>query len=208
MKGRVQSVLGSELHGKTLLVIGLGAIGTEVAKRASAFGMRVIAVTKFPTSALIESSSSLASVLQQSQSDPHQRTPDTSFQAADIGSSYRNGGGGNANLNLTFVNEIHGTEKLLDLIPIADYLSLHTPLTEETRAMIRSRELDLMKRSAYLINVARAQVVDRDSLYTTLLNKDIADAAFDVFWEEPTNPDDRLLKLDNFILTPHIGMDS
>ena len=47
----------------------------------------------------------------------------------------------NANLNLTFVNEIHGTEKLLSLIPVADYASLHTPLTMETRAMIRSREL-------------------------------------------------------------------
>jgi D-3-phosphoglycerate dehydrogenase len=93
----------------------------------------------------------------------------------------------------------------LDLIPVADYVSLHTPLTEETRAMIGSRELDLMKRSAYLINVARAQVVDRDSLYATLLNRDIAGAAFDVFWEEPTDPNDRLLKLDNFVLTPHIA---
>ena len=63
------------------------------------------------------------------------------------------------------------------LIPVADYASLHTPLTMETRAMIRSRELDLMKRSAYLINVARAQIVDRDSLYTALLNRDIAGVA-------------------------------
>lgn len=172
MKGRVQSVLGSQLYGKTLLVIGLGATGTEVAKRAAAFGMRVIAVTKFPTSAL--------------------------------GTSNRNGDV-NTNLNLTFANEIYGTEKLLDLIPGADYVSLHTPLTEETRAMIRSREIDLMKRSAYLINVARAQIVDRDSLYTALLNRDIAAAAFDVFWHEPPDPDDRLLKLDNFILTPHIA---
>ena len=54
-----------------------------------------------------------------------------------------------ANLNLTFVNEIHGTEKLLSLIPVADYASLHTPLTTETRAMIRSRELDLMKSVPY-----------------------------------------------------------
>ena len=121
-----------------------------------------------------------------------------------MGQRYR-GGDVNANLNLTFVNEIHGTEKLLSLIPVADYVSVHTPLTMETRAMIKSRELDLMKRSAYLINVARAQIVDRDSLYTALLNRDIAGAAFDVFWQEPADPDDRLLKLDNFVLTPHIA---
>lgn len=119
-------------------------------------------------------------------------------------SNYRNGAV-NTNLNSRFVNEIHGTEKLLDLIPVADYVSLHTPLTMETKAMIGSIELDLMKRSAYLINVARAQIVDRDSLYTALLNRDIAGAAFDVFWQEPADPDDRLLKLDNFVLTPHIA---
>lgn len=203
IKGRIQNVLGSELYGKTLLVIGLGATGTEVAKRATAFGMKVIAVTKFLTSALTEPT--LSSVLVQSHSDPHQRIPDTPFQAANIESIHKNGDGVNADLNLTFVKEIHGTERLLDLIPVADYVSLHTPLTEETRAMIRSRELHLMKRSAYLINVARAQVVDRDSLYAALLNRDIAGAAFDVFWEEPTDPNDRLLKLDNFMLTPHIA---
>jgi D-3-phosphoglycerate dehydrogenase len=195
--------LGSELYGKTLLVIGLGATGTEVARRATAFGMRVIVVTKFLTSTLEEPS--LSSVLVQSHSDPHQRITETPHQAAKIESNHKNGGGVNSDLNLTFVNEIHGTERLLDLIPVADYVSLHTPLTEETRAMIGSRELDLMKRSAYLINVARAQVVDRDSLYATLLNRDIAGAAFDVFWEEPTDPNDRLLRLDNFVLTPHIA---
>ena len=200
MKGRVQSVLGSELYGKTLLVIGLGAIGTEVARRATAFGMKVIALTKFPTSALTEPSSS--SVLQQSRREPHKRAFDISYQAAGIGSSHSDV---NTNFNLAFVNEIHGTEKLLDLIPVADFVSLHTPLTVETRAMIRSRELRLMKRDAYLINVARAHIVDRDSLYASLLNRDIAGAAFDVFWQEPTNPDDKFLRLDNFMLTPHIA---
>jgi D-3-phosphoglycerate dehydrogenase len=110
-----------------------------------------------------------------------------------------------ADLKLTFVDETHGTEKLLDIIPVADYVSLHTPLTEETRTMIGSKELDLMKRSAYLINVARAQIVDKESLYNALSNGDIAAAAFDVFWQEPPDPYDRLLKLYNFILTPHIA---
>jgi D-3-phosphoglycerate dehydrogenase len=204
MKGRVQGVLGSDLYGKTLLIIGLGSIGTEVAKRATAFGMRVIAVTKFPTSPLTELSSPSPSVLQQSQLDLHQRASDTPYRALGIGSGHRDGEV-KTNLNLTFVNEIRGTEKLLDLIPVADFVSLHTPLTVETMAMIRSRELCLMKRSAYLINVARAHIVDKDCLYASLLKRDIAGAAFDVFWQEPTDPDDRLLKLDNFILTPHIA---
>jgi lactate dehydrogenase-like 2-hydroxyacid dehydrogenase len=118
--------LGSELHGKTLLVIGLGATGTEVAKRATAFGMKVIAVTKFLTSSLAEPSSS--SVLVQSHSDPHQGITDELFQAAKIESNHKNGGSLNSDLNLTFVNEIHGTDRLLDLIPVADFVSLHAML--------------------------------------------------------------------------------
>lgn len=200
IKGRVQGVLGSELYGKTLLVIGLGATGTEVAKRAAAFGMKVIAVTKFPTSILAESSSPL---LLQPRLEP-KMAPDKPFQTADIELNNRKNNV-NADLNLTFVDEIYGAEKLCDMLPVADYVSLHTPLTEETRTMIGFRELELMKRSAYLINVARAQIVDKDSLYNALLNSDIVAAAFDVFWQEPPDPDDRLLKLQNFMLTPHIA---
>ncbi|HYZ51762.1 MAG TPA: NAD(P)-dependent oxidoreductase, partial [Nitrososphaeraceae archaeon] len=60
-------------------------------------------------------------------------------------------------------------------------------------------------KSACLVNVARAAIVDREALYTVLSNSKIAGAAFDVFWEEPPNPNDKLLKLNNFILTPHIA---
>lgn len=121
-------------------MIGLGATGTEVAKRASAFGMRVVAVTKFPTRVPTEPSSS-SPVLLRSDIDPHLRAPDASLQAISIESTYRKREV-NANLNSTFVNEIYRIEKLLDLIPIADYVSLHTPLTEETRAMIGSRSYE------------------------------------------------------------------
>ena len=62
-----------------------------------------------------------------------------------------------------------------------------------------------MRKSAYLLNVAPAHIVNKEALYTVLSNSKIAGAAFDVFWEEPANPNDKLLKLNNFLLTPHIA---
>jgi D-3-phosphoglycerate dehydrogenase len=62
-----------------------------------------------------------------------------------------------------------------------------------------------MKKSAFLINVARAPIVDREALFTALWNNKISGAAFDVFWEEPVDPNDKLVKLCNFVLTPHIA---
>jgi D-3-phosphoglycerate dehydrogenase / 2-oxoglutarate reductase len=64
----------------------------------------------------------------------------------------------------------------------ADYISLHTNLTNETRSMIGKEEFELMKQTAFLVNVARAPIVDRDALYTALYDEKIAGAAFDVFW--------------------------
>jgi D-3-phosphoglycerate dehydrogenase / 2-oxoglutarate reductase len=104
-----------------------------------------------------------------------------------------------------FVDNLGGSEILSESISRADYVSLHTPLTEETKNMIGAKELAMMKKSAFLVNVARAPIVDRDALYTILSNNKIAGAAFDVFWEEPPNADDKLLKLNNFMLTPHIA---
>ena len=63
----------------------------------------------------------------------------------------------------------------------------------------------MMKKSAFLVNVARAAIVDREALFTALSSNKISGAAFDVFWEEPPDPNDKLLKLRNFILTPHIA---
>ena len=104
-----------------------------------------------------------------------------------------------------FVDSLGGPEILSESISRADYVSLHTPLTEETKNMIGAKELALMKKSAYLVNVARAVIVDREALYTVLSNSKIAGAAFDVFWEEPPNHNDKILKLNNFILTPHVA---
>jgi D-3-phosphoglycerate dehydrogenase / 2-oxoglutarate reductase len=71
--------------------------------------------------------------------------------------------------------------------------------------MIGIQEISLMKSSAFLINVARAAIVDGEALYSALIDRKIAGAAFDVFWNEPADPNDKLLKLDNFVLTPHIA---
>ena len=160
---RVTSTLGSEIQRKVLVIIGLGATGLEVAKRAKSFGMHVIAVTKNPF-----------------------------LKKQGIDKAF-------------FVDSLGGPEILSESISRADYVSLHTPLTEETKNMIGAKELALMKKSAYLVNVARAAIVDREALYTALSNGKIAGAAFDVFWEEPPNPNDKLLNLNNFVLTPHIA---
>jgi D-3-phosphoglycerate dehydrogenase / 2-oxoglutarate reductase len=104
-----------------------------------------------------------------------------------------------------FVNEIGGSDMLSQWLVRADYVSIHVPLTEETKELISENELNSMKNSAFLINVARAAIVDRESLLNALTNKTIAGAAFDVFWEEPPNINDKLLQLDNFLLTPHVA---
>ena len=160
---RLSGTLGSEIERKVLAIIGLGATGLEVAKRAKSFGMHVIAVTKNPF-----------------------------LKKPGIDKPY-------------FVDNIGGSETLSESLSKADYVSLHTPLTEETKNMIGAKELVLMKNSAYLVNVARAAIVNREELYTVLSNSKIAGAAFDVFWEEPPDPNDKLLKLNNFVLTPHIA---
>ncbi|MBA3750667.1 MAG: hypothetical protein H0X03_07250, partial [Nitrosopumilus sp.] len=104
-----------------------------------------------------------------------------------------------------FVDSISGTDKLQEILANADIVSIHTPLTNETEGLIGDMELGSMKNSSYLINVARAHIVDKDALYHALINKEIAGAAFDVYWNEPADPNEELLKLDNFILTPHIA---
>ncbi len=104
-----------------------------------------------------------------------------------------------------FVDSINGTDNLHKILANSDIVSIHTPLTYETEGMIGSKELRLMKTSAYLINVARAHIVDKDALFLALTNKEITGAAFDVYWNEPADPNEELLRLDNFMLTPHIA---
>ncbi|HMF93738.1 MAG TPA: D-glycerate dehydrogenase [Vicinamibacterales bacterium] len=144
-------LLGTELRGKQLGLVGVGRIGRAVGARAPAFGMRV---------------------------------------------AYT------ARRNL----ELPGAEPMsLDrLLLTSDVVSLHVPLTSETRHLIDKRALTRMKRSAYLINTARGPVVDEEALAWALQHHLLAGAALDVYEHEPAVHAD-LLNLENVLLAPHLA---
>jgi phosphoglycerate dehydrogenase-like enzyme len=103
------------------------------------------------------------------------------------------------------VDFLGGTEQLDKILAESDFVSLHCPLNEETRGVIGYKELCKMKESAYLINIARAGLVEKEGLLRALKERRLAGAGLDVFWDEPLRLDDELLKLDNVVLTPHIA---
>jgi phosphoglycerate dehydrogenase-like enzyme len=90
------------------------------------------------------------------------------------------------------------------LLAMADFVSLHVPLNSETRGLLSAQRLGQMKPTAYLINTARAGIVDEDSLFNALASHQIAGAALDVFWDEPEIAP-RWFTRDNVLLTPHLG---
>lgn len=90
-----------------------------------------------------------------------------------------------------------------EVFKTADYITLHMPLTDETKNMVDAKFLSLMKPTAYIVNTARGGLVDEKALAQVLKEKKIAGAAFDVFSEEPPAADHPFLELDNMILTPH-----
>jgi len=94
---------------------------------------------------------------------------------------------------------------LNELLKKSDYVSLHIPHTKESHYLLNEKNISLMKPSAYLINCSRGGTVDEKALYDALKNGKIAGAGIDVFEQEPPSNDNPLLKLDNVILTPHIG---
>jgi D-3-phosphoglycerate dehydrogenase len=94
---------------------------------------------------------------------------------------------------------------LEELFAESDFVTLHLPYNKETRHIAGARQLARMKKSAYLVNLARGGVLDEDALYQCLVEKRIAGAAIDVLEAEPPRKDHPLLKLDNVLLTPHIG---
>ena len=147
--------VGMELFGKTLGIVGLGRVGGEVAKRAQAFGMRVLAHDPFLSS---------------------ERAQQVEVQVADLDTLYRE----------------------------SDIITVHTPLTTETRHLIGAKEIARMKRGVRLINCARGGIIDEQALYEALVSGHVAGAALDVFEEEPPVKN-RLLALEQVVCTPHLG---
>lgn len=96
-------------------------------------------------------------------------------------------------------------DSLPELLKESDFVSIHVPLTKDTRDLIGEKELKLMKRTAFLINVARGEIVNEKALAKALKEKWIAGAATDVFSQEPPAPDNPLLKIENIILSPHMA---
>ncbi|MDB5308205.1 MAG: serA 2 [Gemmataceae bacterium] len=92
-----------------------------------------------------------------------------------------------------------------ELLPKVDFLTIHVPLSAETKSLIGARELGLMKKSAVVLNVARGGIIDEPALAAALAAGTIAGAGVDVFTAEPTTPDNPLLKAPNVVLTPHLG---
>lgn len=92
-----------------------------------------------------------------------------------------------------------------ELFAESDFVTLHCPLNRETRHMVGERQLSRMKRSAYLVNLARGGVVDEEALHRCLAERRIAGAAIDVLEAEPPRKDHPLIGLDNVIVSPHIG---
>ena len=148
--------MGYELDGKTLGIIGFGAIGRRLARRALAFGMAVQAYDPYLPSERIEQS----------------------------GAAPRD---------------------LAGLLTDSDFISIHVPLTVETKHLIGIEELESMRTGAYLINTARGPIIDEQALVSALQEGVIAGAGLDVFEEEPLPPDSPLIGLDRVVLTPHIG---
>lgn len=148
--------LGSELHGKTVGIVGLGRIGYRVAEILRAFGARILVYDPYVSD---------------------ERVKSVGGERVDLETLLRG----------------------------SDIVTLHVPPTEETVNMIGRREIELMKPSAVLVNLANPVIIDEDALYDALWRGRIAGAALDVFYEEPVDSTNRFLQLDNVVVTPHIG---
>jgi phosphoglycerate dehydrogenase-like enzyme len=152
----LQKFVGMEIEGKTLGVVGLGKLGTKVAKLAQAFGMNVIAWSP-------------------------NLTPERSKEAG-VG---------------------YATKE--ELFSTADIITVHVVLSQRSRGLVGAEDLARMKPTSYLVNTARGPIVDEAALLTTLQQRKIAGAAIDVFSVEPLPVEHPFRKLDNIVLTPHLG---
>jgi D-3-phosphoglycerate dehydrogenase / 2-oxoglutarate reductase len=149
------SLLGVELKGKVLGIVGLGRIGRRIAEVANTLGMSIIGYDVIPI--------------------PPEVTDPLGVRMASL-------------------DEVFG---------LSDYITLHVPMTDETRRMVGGKRLAKMKKGAFLINTSRGGVVDEDSLAEALKQGSLGGAGLDVFENEP--PSGAILSAPNTILTPHIG---
>lgn len=156
-EGLWQKPTGRELFGKTIGIIGFGAIGKQLARQAHGIGMRVLIYDIYDV-------------------------PEEELNKYDAKKT-----------------------SFETVLASSDYISLHVPLTENTKNLISYTELDMMKYNACLINTARGGIVDEDALVQALSKKIIRSACFDVFSSEPPQSKNPLLKMKNFYLTPHTG---
>lgn len=151
-----KSLSGQELFRKTLGICGMGRIGTEVAKRAKAFGMQVLGYDPFLTES---------------------RANDLGIKKVDLDT----------------------------LIRESDYITVHMPLSKETRHMINADAISRMKKGVRIFNCARGGIIDEAALVEGLRSGHIAAAGLDVYEDEPLPADSVLRTLDNLVLTPHLG---
>src|SRR5262249_28384410 len=100
---------------------------------------------------------------------------------------------------------IEAVSDLATLLPRCDFLTVHTPLTDETRDLVGAKELALMPRGARVINCAPGGIINEAALADAIKSGHLAGAALDVFVEEPPAPDHPLLKLPQVVVTPHLG---
>jgi phosphoglycerate dehydrogenase-like enzyme len=106
---------------------------------------------------------------------------------------------------LSYIKKVYKPENLQEALSLGDFIVIATPLTDETYHLISENEFNAMKKTAAFINIARGKVVDQNALYQILKDKKIANAAIDVFEEEPLDTDSPLWNLDNIIITPHVA---
>jgi glyoxylate reductase len=152
-------LLGLDIHGATLGIVGMGRIGKAVAKRASGFNMRILYTSR----------------------SIHEKDTD-------------------------LIKTLHAQEvELPILLRESDIVSLHVPLTPQTKYMIGKDEMALMKPGAILINTSRGPVIDEQALYDALKSGHLGAAGLDVFADEPIKPENPLLSLTNIVVVPHIG---
>lgn len=101
------------------------------------------------------------------------------------------------------VDEMYTPDKLHDILPTCDYVVITLPLTDDTQGMFGSKEFSLMKKSAFLINIGRGEVIKEEELITALQEQEIAGAGLDVFIQEPLDETNPLWEMENVIVTPH-----